>query len=74
MFDFLREIDTLFLPPTSYLLPPTTMIHSFIEALFQYFGTLSYGDIFFLMALESSIVPVPSELVMIPAGWIAHSG
>lgn len=50
------------------------MLHSFIDSLFSYFGSLSYGDIFFLMTLESSIVPVPSELVMIPAGWAAASG
>jgi membrane protein DedA with SNARE-associated domain len=50
------------------------MLHSFIDTLLSYFGSLSYGDIFFLMTLESSIVPVPSELVMIPAGWAAASG
>lgn len=49
-------------------------MHTLIEAIMSYFGSLSYEDIFFLMALESSIVPVPSELVMIPAGWIARSG
>lgn len=50
------------------------MLHSFIQNILGYFSTLSYGDIFFLMTLESSIVPVPSELVMIPAGWIAKTG
>ncbi len=50
------------------------MLHSLIESLFAFFGTLSYMDIFILMAMESSIIPVPSELVMIPAGWIAASG
>ncbi len=50
------------------------MIHSLIDSLFSFFGTLSYGDIFILMAMESSIMPVPSELVMIPAGWIARWG
>ena len=50
------------------------MIHSFIDSLISYFGTLGYADIFILMAMESSIIPVPSELVMIPAGWIAHAG
>ena len=49
------------------------MIHSIIDFLFQFFGTLSYVDIFILMTLESSIVPVPSELVMIPAWWMAAS-
>ena len=50
------------------------MIHSLIDSLISYFGTLGYMDIFILMAMESSIIPVPSELVMIPAGWIAASG
>jgi membrane protein DedA with SNARE-associated domain len=50
------------------------MFHTFIDGILAYFGSLSYIDIFLLMALESSIVPVPSELVMIPAGWIAASG
>lgn len=35
---------------------------------------LGYGEIFFLMALESSLFPVPSELVMIPAGYRAAQG
>ena len=35
---------------------------------------LGYWEIFFLMALESSLFPVPSELVMIPAGYRAAQG
>lgn len=35
---------------------------------------LGYSEIFFLMALESSLFPVPSELVMIPAGYLAAQG
>ncbi len=50
------------------------MIHSLMDSLLAFFGNLSYLDIFILMAMESSIIPVPSELVMIPAGWIALSG
>jgi membrane protein DedA with SNARE-associated domain len=35
---------------------------------------LGYWEIAFLMALESSLFPVPSELVMIPAGYLAVRG
>ena len=45
-----------------------------LENLITWFGTLSYLDIFILMMMESSIIPVPSEFVMIPAGWIAETG
>ena len=49
------------------------MIHSLIDSLIHYFGTIGYLDIFILMTMESSIIPVPSELVMIPAGVSAIS-
>ncbi len=48
-------------------------MHALLENLIAWFGTLSYLDIFVLMAMESSIIPVPSEFVMIPAWWIAKS-
>jgi membrane protein DedA with SNARE-associated domain len=35
---------------------------------------LGYAEIVLLMALESSLFPVPSELVMIPAGYLAARG
>ena len=35
---------------------------------------LGYFEIVLLMALESSLFPVPSELVMIPAGYLAARG
>ena len=37
-------------------------------------GSLSYGVIFFLMLLESTVIPVPSELVVAPAAYHAASG
>lgn len=37
-------------------------------------SNLNYGTIFFLMLLESTVVPVPSELVIAPAAYHAASG
>ena len=49
-------------------------MHTLIDSLFSFFSTIDYTAIFFLMTLESSIFPVPSELVMIPAGVSAAGG
>lgn len=45
-----------------------------IEWLVATIGALGYPGIFLLMAMESSIIPVPSELVMPPAGYLAQQG
>ncbi len=37
-------------------------------------GNLNYGTILLLMLLESTVIPVPSELVVAPAAFHAHSG
>ena len=37
-------------------------------------GNLNYGTIFFLMMLESTVMPVPSELVVSPAAYHAAAG
>lgn len=37
-------------------------------------GHLNYGWIFFLMLLESTVIPVPSELVVAPAAYHAAGG
>lgn len=37
-------------------------------------GALGYPGIFVLMAMESSVLPVPSELVMPPAGYLVQQG
>lgn len=47
---------------------------AFSEWIASLAAQMSYGHVFWLMALESSLFPVPSELVMIPAGYVAAKG
>jgi membrane protein DedA with SNARE-associated domain len=49
-------------------------MHAVVDWLLQTIGTLGYPGIFLLMAMESSIIPIPSELVMPPAGYLAQQG
>ena len=50
------------------------MLERFITGLLQTLLAIGYPGIVALMALESSILPVPSELVMPPAGYLAAKG
>lgn len=49
-------------------------MHEIIEWLVTTIGALGYPGIFLLMAMESSVIPIPSELVMPPAGYLAQQG
>jgi membrane protein DedA with SNARE-associated domain len=49
-------------------------MHAAVQWLVETIGTMGYPGIFLLMALESSVFPVPSELVMPPAGYLAQQG
>jgi len=49
-------------------------VHELIDWLVTTIGAMGYPGIFLLMAMESSIFPVPSELVMPPAGYLAQQG
>jgi membrane protein DedA with SNARE-associated domain len=45
-----------------------------IDWILQTVGQIGYPGIFLLMVLESSFFPFPSEVVMIPAGYLAYQG
>lgn len=45
-----------------------------IDWLVATIGAMGYPGVFLLMAMESSVIPVPSELVMPPAGYLAQQG
>ena len=49
-------------------------MHTIIQWLVDTIGAMGYPGIVLLMAMESSIIPVPSELVMPPAGYLAFQG
>ncbi len=50
------------------------MLHDLVNWLLNTVGAWGYPGIFILMAMESTVLPVPSELVLIPAGYLAHKG
>ncbi len=49
-------------------------MHEAINWLITTIGAMGYPGIFLLMAMESSVIPIPSELVMPPAGFLAQQG
>jgi membrane protein DedA with SNARE-associated domain len=49
-------------------------MHNLIENLINAFNHLGYLGVGFLMAMESSIFPLPSELVIPPAAYLALRG
>jgi len=50
------------------------MLNEMVDFLVQSIGSMGYVGIFSLMFLESTFFPFPSEVVMIPAGYLAFQG
>ncbi|MEA3418923.1 MAG: DedA family protein [Campylobacterota bacterium] len=50
------------------------MIHEIANTIVGYIGDMGYLGIFLLMFLESTFFPFPSEIIMIPAGYLAFKG
>lgn len=68
MLDWLRETLSLLMETA------VEWVTAFCAWLAAVMLTLGYPGVFFLMAVESSLIPFPSELVMPPAGYLVHEG
>src|SRR6266850_4922761 len=68
-----RAGELLRLIPKSKLQNPKsdTPMHHLIEVWFHWVQTGGYAAVFWLMALESTIFPIPSEVVIPPAAIVA---
>jgi membrane protein DedA with SNARE-associated domain len=49
-------------------------VQEIVNFIVESVGSLGYLGIFFMMFLESSFFPFPSEVVMVPAGYLASKG
>jgi membrane protein DedA with SNARE-associated domain len=50
------------------------MLHQFVDSVLALFSGMGYLGIFIMMTIESSFIPFPSEVAMIPAGALVERG
>lgn len=50
------------------------MLADIVKFIVETVGSLGYIGIFIMMFLESTVFPIPSEVIMIPAGYLAYKG
>lgn len=50
------------------------IIRPIVEFITSIISTMSYPGIFFLMILESALIPIPSEIIMPFSGFLASTG
>lgn len=50
------------------------MLLEFFDAILNFFVLINYWGVFFLMTIESSFIPFPSEIVVPPAAYLAAQG
>ena len=50
------------------------ILRPLVEFITSIISSLGYGGIFFLMVLESALIPIPSEIIMPFSGFLASTG
>lgn len=50
------------------------ILRPIVESITSIISTMSYPGIFFLMILESALIPIPSEIIMPFSGFLASTG